>query len=313
MKTILIAGANGFLARYLTRYFVSLGWEVIGLARHKQGVHHHCRYVHWDGKSLGAWARELDRCDVLINLAGRSVNCRYNEKNRQEIWDSRVQSTRVLGEAIAASSAPPGVWLNASTATIYRHAEDRPQSEQGEIGDGFSVNVAKAWEASFFQSPIPDGVRRVAMRTSLVLADEPGTVFCVLKSLARAGLGGKVGSGRQRVSWIHILDFCRAVHWLVDQPDLSGPINVTAPAPLSNAEVMQKFRALTGMVMGLPASIWMAEVGAWVLRTETELILKSRWVVPTRLLEHGFAFTYPEMDLKRWVRESSSFSADLEA
>lgn len=309
MKTILIAGANGFLARYLSRYYLAKGWKVVGLARHQKGMHTDCRYVHWDGKSLGAWTEELDGCDVLINLAGRSVNCRYNDTNRQEILDSRVLSTRVLAEAIVACPAPPRVWLNASTATIYRHAEDRPQSEQGEIGDGFSVSIAKAWEASFFQSSLPEGVRRVALRTSLVLADEPGTVFCVLKSLARIGLGGKVGSGRQKVSWIHILDFCRAVDWLVDHPDISGAINVTAPDPIDNVEVMRRFRTLTGAVVGLPATAWMARIGAWIMRTEAELILKSRWVVPTRLLEQGFVFTYPEMDLKRWVEESSTFSA----
>ena len=300
MKKIVIAGANGFLARYLTRYFVAQGWTVIGLARRREGLDDSCKYVHWDGETLSAWAEEIDGSDVLINLAGRTVNCRYNQANKKEIIDSRVNSTQVIGEAIAQCANPPEVWINSSTATIYRHAEDRPQSDAGEIGEGFSVGVAKAWEEAFFSAKAPGKVRKVAIRSSMVLADEPGTVFSYLYRLARFGLGGKVGSGRQMVSWIHIQDFCRAVDWLVDHDEISGPINVTSPDPLCNADLMTRFRKYTNMPIGLPATKWMAEIGAFLLRTETELILKSRWVVPTRLLENGFVFKYPEMEPWNW-------------
>lgn len=302
MKKLIIAGANGFLARYLTRYFTERGWVVVGLARHRDGMGPQCRYVHWDGASLGDWADEIDGADVLVNLAGRSVNCRYNKANKRAIIDSRVNSTRVIGEAIANCAQPPELWINSSTATIYRHAEDRPQSDSGEIGQGFSVEVAKAWEEAFFSAHVPGRVRKLAIRTSMVLADEPGTVYRYLYQLARFGLGGKVGSGRQMVSWIHIHDFCRAIDWLIEHDEISGPVNVTSPDPLCNAELMRRFRRLSGTAIGLPATKWMAEVGAFLLRTETELILKSRWVVPTRLLEHGFVFKHPEMEPWNWQK-----------
>ena len=300
MKKLIIAGANGFLARYLTRYFAERGWSVVGLARHQQGMDEQCRYVNWDGENLGGWVEEMEGCDVLVNLAGRTVNCRYNDANKKAILDSRVNSTEILGEAIAQCNQPPKLWINSSTATIYRHAEDCPQSDSGEIGEGFSVGIAKAWEEAFFSAKTPDSVRKVAIRTSMVLADEPGTVYSYLANLARYGLGGKVGSGKQMVSWIHIQDFCRAIDWLIEHDEISGPINVTAPDPVCNAELMKRMRKHVGMPIGLPATKWMAEIGAFLLRTETELILKSRWVVPTKLLEKGFVFTNPEMKPWEW-------------
>lgn len=300
MKKLVIAGANGFLARYLTRYFSAAGWEVAGLARHKEGMDENCRYVNWDGRTLGDWTSEMDGCTALINLTGRSVNCRYNDENKRQIINSRVESTQVLGEAVAACVNPPEVWMNASTATIYRHSENHPQSERGEIGEGFSVEVAKAWEGAFFDARVPGRVRKVALRISLVLADEPGTVYRYLYNLARFGLGGKIGTGKQMVSWIHVDDLCRAVDWLIEHDEMSGPVNITAPDPVTNAEQMRRFRKLVGMSIGLPAAKWMAEIGAFFLRTETELILKSRWVVPTRLQENGFVFEKPEMKPWEW-------------
>ena len=302
MKKIIIAGANGFLGRYLARYFGEREWEVIGLARNRKGMSSHCHYTEWDGKTLGDWVKEMDGCDVLVNLAGKSVNCRYHAANKREILDSRINSTRVLGEAITACENPPELWMNSSTATIYRHAEDRPQGDDGEIGKGFSVEIAKTWEEAFFGINVPGRVRKVALRTAMVLADEPGTVFDYLHRLARFGLGGKVGSGKQMVSWIHVEDFCRTLDWLIEHDEISGPINVSAPDPISHAEVMRRFREYAGVSFGLPATKWMAEIGAFLLRTETELILKSRWVVPTRLQEHGFVFKYPEMELEEMGR-----------
>jgi len=300
MKTLLIAGANGFMARYLTRYFHGKGWTVVGLARHKNGMDKDCRYVNWDGKTLGDWAKELDGCDVVINLAGRSVNCRYNDDNKAEITNSRVNSTRVIGEAIAGCENQPELWMNSSTATIYRHAEDCPKSEDGEIGKGFSVGVAKAWEGAFYESKVPGQVRKVALRTAMVFADEPGTVYRYLLNLAKFGLGGKVGSGNQMVSWIHVEDLCRSIDWLIEHDEINGHINLAAPDPLTNKELMGRFRILAGRSFGLPATKWMAEIGAFFLRTETELILKSRWVVPTRLEANGFVFKHPEMKPQEW-------------
>jgi len=300
MKKLIIAGANGFLGRYISRYFHNKGWEVAGLARRTDGLDENCRYINWDGKTLGDWAQEIDGCDVLINMAGKSVNCRYSEENKKAIIDSRVDSTRVIGEAIAACEKPPEIWMNASTATIYRHAEDQPQSEEGEVGDGFSVEVAKAWEGAFFAAKVPGKVRKIALRTSLVMAKEPGTVYDYLLKLSQLFLGGPVGGGEQMVSWIYIDDYCRAVDWLIEHDEISGGINMTAPDPLTNGEMMKRFRKLAGRPFGLPATSWMAEIGAFFLRTETELILKSRWVVPTRLLENGFVFEYPEMKPEEW-------------
>ena len=238
---------------------------------------------------------------MLVNLAGRSVNCRYGEENRQAVLDSRVGTTQLIGEAVAQCSNPPKVWINSSTATIYRHAEDRPQGDfNGEIGTGFSVNVAKAWEKAFFESEL-SSVRKVAIRSAMVMADEPGTVWTVLQRPARLGLGGKMGSGKQMVSWISDLDFARAVEWLAENEAATGTYNVSAPNPVTNASLMPCVRESVGMRIGLPATKWMLEIGTFFMRTETELVLKSRWVIPTRLLEEGFKFE--DLDLIEWSRK----------
>lgn len=289
------------MARYLTRCFVAKGWEVVGLARRTEGLDEGCRFVKWDGQSLDSWAKELEGAVALINLVGRTVNCRYNDINKAEIINSRVDSTQVLGKAIAQCANPPEVWLNSSTATIYRHAEDFPQGDEGEIGSGFSVEVAKAWEKAFFKSVVQEHVRKVALRTAMVMADEPGTVFRYLMNLAKFGLGGKVASGRQMISWIHVEDFCRVVEWLIEHKEIDGSVNVAAPDPITNAEAMHRFRVAASCPIGLPAAKWMAELGAFVLKTETELIFKSRWVVPTRLQTEGFVFKYPEMKPEKWL------------
>lgn len=300
MKKLIIAGANGFLGRHLTRHFQSAGWEVVGLARRKQGLHADCRFVLWDGETVGEWLSELDGSDALINLAGRSINCRHNKSNKKQIIDSRVNSTTVLGEAIARCSHPPEVWLNASTASVYADAEKSPQGEGMKLGEGFFVDVAKAWEGAMMNASVSMEVRRIALRTSLVMAKEKGTVYDYLLKLAKLFLGGAVGGGGQMVSWIHVDDYCRAVEWLVNHNDIRGVINVTAPDPLTNKDMMNRFRKLAKRPFGLPATSWMARIGAFVLRTEPQLILKSNWVVPRRLLQNGFVFRYPEMQPSEW-------------
>ncbi len=297
MKTrIVIAGANGFLGRELSRWFLNKGCEVVGLVRAGAEVVPGCRRVEWDGHVLGDWVRELDGAEALVNLAGRSVNCRYTPENRAEILESRTESTRILGDALSLAKDPPQVWINASTATIYRHAEDGPQDEvRGELGEGFSVDVALAWEKAFFGARVPGRVRKVALRTSLVLAREAGTVFDYLWRLSRLGLGGPMAGGGQMMSWVHSEDFCRAVAFLVDHDECDGVVNVTAPSPVSNREFMHLMREAVGMPVGLPAKRWMLECGAFLLRTETELVTKSRWAVPRRLVNHGFGFRWPDL------------------
>lgn len=293
---LVIAAANGFLGRSLARHFAERGHEVVGLVRRPEPAAHY-RAVRWDGVVLGDWAAELEGADVLVNLAGRSVNCRYHARNRADILHSRIASTRILGDAVALCERSPAVWINSSTATIYRHAEDCPQDEHtGELGEGFSVEVAKAWEKAFFAARVPGEVRKVAIRTAIVLGRDRGSALDYFRRLARLGLGGRMGSGRQMMSWVHVADFCRAVEWLVRTPSCDGIVNLSAPEPLPNRLFMRVLRRVVGVPFGLPAARWMLEAGALALRTETELILKSRWVLPARLLAHGFRFRHPAPD-----------------
>jgi uncharacterized protein (TIGR01777 family) len=290
---IVIAGGSGYLGGQLADWLTAGGWQVTVLSRRTNRDSGGIRYAVWDGDTVGEWAREIDGADALINLAGRSVNCRYNEANRREIYDSRLKSTRALGEAIAGAKRPPLVWLNASSATIFRHAEDRPMDEAtGEIGHGFSVDVCQRWEAEFEHADTPH-TRKVALRSAMVFGPGRGGVFEAFHTLARRGLGGTLGTGRQYVSWIHVRDFCRAVDWL-RKHDLSGPVNLASPNPLPNREFMRILREEVGVRFGLPSTRWMLEFGALMLGTETELLLKSRRVIPGRLLESGFTFDFPE-------------------
>jgi hypothetical protein len=264
--------------------------------------------VHWDGKSIGPWTEHLEGADVCINLAGRSVNCRYHEKNRQAIYNSRIETTQLLNHVIANLADPPKVWLNASTATIYRHALDRSMDEAtGELGGNelvsgawrapdtwnFSIRVAKDWESAFFEPRTPR-TRKVALRTAIVMSPIAGNAFVIFSNLVRLGLGGGQGNGRQFVSWIHDLDFARAIEFLLLRDDIEGTINVASPNPLPNREFMAMLRDAWDVPNGLPAPTPLLALGAFVLRTETELVLKSRRVVPARLLDAGFAFQFPD-------------------
>jgi hypothetical protein len=299
---IIIAGGTGQVGRMLTRAFAGADHEVWTLTRSNPSAGQHLM-ITWDGKSLGPWAKALEGADVLINLAGRSVNCRYNDTNRLEIINSRIKSTRVLGNALSQMSNPPKVWLQASTATIYAHTFGPPNDEfTGTIGGNepnvpetwkFSIDVAQAWENAFNETPLQN-TRKVLLRSSMVMSPDRDGIFDTLLRLVRRGLGGSAGNGRQFVSWIHENDFVRALNWIIDNPDLEGAVNVCSPNPLSNAEFMRALRDAAGMKFGLPASKWMLEVGAVFMRTETELILKSRKVVPGKLLRSGFSFEYPE-------------------
>ncbi|MDD5140271.1 MAG: TIGR01777 family oxidoreductase [Verrucomicrobiales bacterium] len=298
-KRIILAGGSGFLGNALAKKFIQRDCEVVVLTRSPRERGDGVEEIFWDAKSLGEWAKFVDGAEVVINLAGKSVDCRYTEANRKAIIASRVDSTRGLGEAIAKCKRPPRVWLNASSATLYKHTFNTPMDEEGEVGataeakDEFSIEVIREWERALNEARTPN-TRKVAMRITLVFGRDGG-VFPVLRRLARLGLGGKMGGGRQFVSWIHQEDFCRAVEWLIIHDDMSGPVNFAAPNPLPNHETMKLIREACGAPFGLPAEEWMLEVGAFFLRTETELLIKSRYVVPGKLLASGFKFQFPEL------------------
>jgi uncharacterized protein len=297
---IIIAGGTGQVGTILARSFHQNRHNVVVLGRSLQDLP--WRTVHWDGSSLGPWLDELNGSDVLINLAGRSVNCRYTQENRRAILDSRILSTQVLHQAVAALQSPPAIWLNASTATIYRHALDRPMDEAtGEFGGNeagapetwnFSIQVAKAWAQAFFSMATPV-TRKVAMRSAMTFSPDRGGVFDVFLNLVRHGLGGTTLPGTQFVSWIHEVDFIRSIKFVIERQDLTGAVNLASPNPLPNREFLCILRKAWGTRIGLPTTGWMLELGTLLLRTESELVLKSRQVVPGRLLDAGFQFTYP--------------------
>lgn len=298
---IVIPGGTGQVGTLLAHAFVAEQHEVVVLSRSAREAP--WRIVEWDAETLrGDWAAEIDGADVVINLAGRSVNCRYTPHNRLVIKASRVNSTRAVGRAIASASRPPRVWLQASTATIYAHRYDAPNTEATGILGGsepgapdtwrFSIDVARSWEKAAAEATLPQ-TRLVLLRSAMIMSPDRGGVLDSLLRLVRLGLGGASGDGRQHVSWIHDSDFIGAVRWLIDHSELSGPVNVASPNPLPNADFMRELRAAFGARLGLPATKWMLEIGALFMRTETELILKSRRVVPERLLKSGFAFRFP--------------------
>lgn len=314
---IVIPGGSGQVGTMLARAFHQDGHDVVVLSRKLFDAP--WRVVAWDAVGPGPWTDEIDGAEVVINLAGRNVNCRYNPENRREIIDSRVLSTRAVGEAIANAPSPPRVWLQASTATIYAHRFDAPNDElTGIIGGGepgvpdtwnFSIDVATSWERAANEVDTPN-TRKVLMRSAITLSPDREGIFDVLLGLVRKGLGGTAGDGRQYISWIHDVDFIASVYWLIEHDELSGPVNLAAPQPLPNKEFMSVLRDAWGTSIGLPAMAWMLEIAAVFMRTETELILKSRRVVPTRMLESGFEFKFPDWEsasrdlCRRWRAEN---------
>ncbi|GAA2869134.1 uncharacterized protein (TIGR01777 family) [Paenarthrobacter ilicis] len=284
-RTVVIAGATGFIGSYFKRRFLEEGWQVRTVGRDAGAD------AQWNDD--GAVTKALNGAELLVNLAGRSVNCRYDERHRREILDSRVLTTRTLGRALAACAEPPRTWINSSTGTIYRHAEDRPQSElSGELGSGFSVDVARAWEDELAAADAP-GTRKLPLRIAIVLG--AGGVMGPLRNLVRLGLGGHMGPGTQKFSWIHVEDLFRTVLFIHASPELSGPVNAATPYPVDNRELMAMVRQSMRVPFGIPTPAWLLEAGAVLIRTQTELVLKSRWVEPRKLLDAGFAFQHPSL------------------
>jgi len=302
---IVIPGGSGQVGRMLAQFFQGRGHHVTVLTRGPYTAP--WQTVHWDGRSLGPWVESLEGADVCIHLSGRSINCRSTPRNRRELYDSRIGTTRLLHQAFALLVQPPRLWMNASTATIYRHSLDRDMDEAtGEIGGNewisrrrrapekwnWTIQLVKDWEAAFFSTPTPR-TRKIALRTSLVFSPAPGSVFTVFSNFVRAGLGGTQGNGRQFVSWIHETDFARAIEFLIGHEELDGPVNLAAPNPLPNREFMEALREAWEMPNGLPAPAPLLAIGMFFLRTEPELVFKSRRVIPGRLLDAGFQFDFP--------------------
>ena len=292
---IIIAGGTGFLGQYLARYFAEKGFQIIVFSRKGRENQEYIRYLKWDGKNQGSWSKALEGATAIINLAGKSVNCRYTPKNRRIILESRIDATKAIGEAIKSCSQAPQFWINAASSTIYEHTEEGPANDEydGKIGDDFSMNVCKAWEETFLNCTTPQ-TRKIYLRIGIVLGKKGGALPPNL-NLVKLGLGGKQGNGQQYISWLHIEDLARIISFLQDRKELNGCFNCVSPHPVRNAEFMKLLRQKWRAPIGLPSPAWLLKIGAALIGTETELILKSRKVAPRRLLEAGFEFKYPDL------------------
>jgi uncharacterized protein (TIGR01777 family) len=306
-KKIIIAGGTGFIGQVICNYFGADN-EIVILTRQSSGqktnafgkntiskeLSKNIRYVKWDGITIDKWADEINGAELVINLTGKTVNCRYNEKNKKEIFDSRINSVKILGLVIQQAVHPPKLWINAASATIYPHATSAPRDEDfTAFADDFSVQVCKLWEKTFYEQRTPF-TRKVALRMAITLG--AGGVMIPYFNLLKFGLGGKQGNGNQMYSWVHIEDTCRMIEWIVEHKELEGTYNCVSPNAVTNKIFMATLRKVTGYMLGLPAYEWMLVIGAKLIGTETELILKSRWVLPTRILQSGFEFKYPDLE-----------------
>jgi uncharacterized protein (TIGR01777 family) len=305
-KKIIIAGGTGFIGQELCNFFGAEN-EIVVLGRQlprqlsnafnenniEKELADKIRFVKWDGINTGDWAKEIDGADIVINLAGKSVNCRYTKKNKQEIFNSRTNATKAIGLAIQQAVHPPSVWINAASATIYPHATTTPRDESfTDFHNDFSVQVCQLWENTFYEQRTPF-TRKCALRMAINLGT--GGVMVPYFNLLKFALGGQQGDGKQMYSWVHITDTCRMIEWIADHPALEGTYNCSSPEPVSNNAFMQILRKATGHTIGLPAFSWMLKIGAAIIGTETELILKSRWVLPTKILASGFQFQYASL------------------
>lgn len=294
MKKLIIAAGTGYLGQVLVNHFKDKYDEIVIFTRGKSRISANIKFVNWDARTLSGWENELENASVIINLAGRSVDCRYTEKNKKEIHTSRIESTKILNQAVLQCKNPPKHWLNSSTATIYRYSLDKEMDENfGEYGSDFSMNIAKSWEQAFFETETPKTLK-TALRTSIVLGNDGGA-FVIMKNLAKFGLGGKQGTGNQFISWIHEKDFARATDFIINN-EIVGNINIVSPKPIANHHFMRSLRNEVGISFGLPIPKILLELGAFLIRTETELVLKSRNVIPKKLIDNGFQFEYNSIE-----------------
>ncbi|UPQ77905.1 TIGR01777 family oxidoreductase [Flavobacterium azooxidireducens] len=293
MRKLVIAAGTGFLGNVLINHFKNKFEEIVILTRGESKNFNTIKYVTWNAKTFSGWEKELENTDVLINLTGKSVDCRYTESNKNEILNSRIDSTKILNQAVLECKNPPLHWLNSSTSTIYRHSTDKEMDEfEGEIGNDFSMNVAKSWEESFFEIETPKTIK-TALRTSIVLGKKGGA-FLPLKNLTKFGFGGKQGNGNQFVSWIHEKDFARAIEFIINKK-IIGVINIVSPKPIKNNDFMKTLRKSLNVAIGIPVDEILLKIGAKLIGTESELVLKSRNVIPKRLKENGFNFEYDNL------------------
>lgn len=294
MSKLIIAAGTGFLGQVLICHFKNKFEEIVILTRGKSQIIDGIKYVNWNAKTFSGWENELENASVLINLAGKSVDCRYTSKNKKAILLSRIESTKILNKAVLNCKNPPKQWLNSSTSTIYRFSLDKPMDEtEGEIGNDFSINVALSWEKAFFKTETPNTLK-TALRTSIVLGKNGGALL-PLKTLAKIGFGGKQGKGNQFISWIHKDDFASAIEFIIKK-EMTGKINIVSPTPIPNTDFMQKLRKVIGVPFGIPLNKFFLEIGSFIIRTETELVLKSRNVIPKRLQENGFEFKFDTLE-----------------
>ena len=312
---IILAGGSGQVGRMLLRTWSHAAHDCVVLTRHPS-PNPVARTVAWDGCTLGPWATELDGADLVVNLAGHSVNCRYTEANLELMMRSRIESTRVIGQAISLARRPPQLWLQAGTATIYAHRHDAANDETtGLIGGAEpgvpapwkrSIDIALAWEAALDSAPTPR-TRKVLLRSAMVMSADAGGVFSAFATLCSLGMGPQ-GDGTQYISWIHEQDFIAALDFIIRHEHLTGAINLCAPQPLTNREFVATLHSALGRRLSVCAPRWLLEIGAFIIRTETELLLKSRRVIPGRLLDSGFHFQFPDWPsaaddlVRRWRR-----------
>jgi len=291
MKKLIVAGGTGFLGQAITEYFINDFDKIVILSRSGNKKIGKIHYVHWDAKTLGKWSTELEGAIAVINLSGKNVNTRYTKRNKDLILSSRIEATKVIGEAISKCNTPPLLWINGSAAHIYKDSENVPMTESaGRLGSGFWAEVCQAWEKACTDFDLPE-TRRIILRTSLVFGRQGG-VLPMLIGIVKKGLGGKMGTGRQQVSWIHTTDYCRIIKWIIGNSDASGVYNLAAPQPVTNKNLMKLLRKKLRIPFGLSSPAWLIEIGAFFMRTETELILKSSYVIPEKLLKEGFKFKY---------------------
>lgn len=294
MKKLIIAAGTGFLGQSLVSHFKNKFDEIVILTRGESKTLDGIKYVNWNAKTFSGWEAELENAAVLINLAGKSVDCRYTKENKKEILLSRIESTKILNKAVLKCTNPPKHWLNSSTSTIYRFSLDKEMDEvNGEIGNDFSMNVAQSWEKSFFKTKTSKTLK-TALRTSIVL-EKNGGAFIPLKMLTKLGFGGKQGRGNQFVSWIHEKDFARAIDFIIEK-EMTGVINVVSPKPIVNSHFMSSLQKAVGVPFGIPLSEPLLKLGSIFIRTQSELVLKSRNVIPKRLQENGFQFEFDTLE-----------------